>query len=308
MSYFSHATDEQIKWAIMNTGVSSLNEINSLIHVVRNYMKINGFYEVFSIPPRVILSEIQKNGTAILKRKFIDVNSFNTLVTLVRNAEDNRVPERGVDNGLWCATFLETIWCGAFSSDFSAVNNLRVSDIHGDCICIKPSDAAPFEIRCDRKIIQDMIDTANLKAWHRGRITVPIEGDYSDSVFKFERRKKDSNNFKSSFAKRMINISKEYLEYSLSPRNLYVSGLVNRFINGLIEQDSIGFDSFEECLNYVFGVTSSGTKSPSFVLKLISDKLKEFGYTSSFYNLKRYVSGYISDFIPDQSEKPIWIK
>jgi hypothetical protein len=153
-----------------------------------------------------------------------------------------------------------------------------------------------------------MIDTANLKAWHRGRITVPIEGDYSDSVFKFERRKKDSNNFKSSFAKRMINISKEYLEYSLSPRNLYVSGLVNRFINGLIEQDSIGFDSFEECLNYVFGVTSSGTKSPSFVFKLISDKLTEFGYTSSFYNLKRYVSGYVSDFIPDQSEKPIWIK
>lgn len=310
MSFFSDANDEQIIMAIINTGVSSMTEINNLTSVIRNYYAVNNIAKTFSINPKIIFTEIRKSGTAILKRKFIDANSFNALLYLIKSEKFWCVPERGINNGLWYATFLDAIWHGIYSSDFSAIYNLRVSDIHGNYIRVKPEDAPSFECYCDSAILLNMVDTANLKAWYNNSAIVSITGKYDDSIFKFERRKgnENSGNYRFTYNSRLKYISKGFLEYSLTPKNLYISGVVNRITNRLSESDILGFEKYEDYLDYVFGVKSNTTRLQGFVKEIISEELEKTGYSGSFYNLKRYVSGNISDFIPDQSEKPVWIK
>lgn len=99
-----------------------------------------------------------------------------------------------------------------------------------------------YKIKVPEELAKNLKKLSEIDIWERknrfGICKVEMRGIHADSVFKIENRITASNDsYKFTFYAKLRKITKEYLEYSLLPLQLYTSGIMHRIKMELDKND-----------------------------------------------------------------------
>ena len=136
------------------------------------------------------------------------------------------------------------IWHGLYSDDLSVIKNLRSSNIDDDgIVTLQEDNGHSYKLRIPEKLAKDLKQLASINTWQRPNrfsvCNVELRGVYNDSIFKIEHRKTAvDDSYRFSYYSKLRKISKEYLEHSLLPLQLFASGVMHR-IKGELEKNNI---------------------------------------------------------------------
>lgn len=137
-------------------------------------------------------------------------------------------------NALHYQTLIRCIYEGIYSDKMEVFDNLTASSISGNIVMLNDGTET-YKMKIPQKLADDLIELAGINEWemnHRnGSIqTREIAGLYPDSVFKFEAKRLQVNNgtLRYNYYQRLRKIFKEYLDYKIVPRHLYISGMMYR--------------------------------------------------------------------------------
>lgn len=152
-------------------------------------------------------------------------------------------------NALYYQTLFRVIYEGIYCDDMSVIANLRASDIQGNVIELHTDEGYFYKISLPEDLIEDLRELAKSDEWERknryGIFKMKVSGKYLDSCFKIENRKDDSNTtYRFGYYNKLRKITKEYVEYNLSPLQLFVSGIMHRICVELKNNDILIKDAF----------------------------------------------------------------
>lgn len=222
----------QLEQLIINIKPRSPKEIITIVYVLSTYakwlyeqniIKDNNLYEMLQSLDKKLL---WKKCKPMAKSKFISYEQYQRIIKDIATYEEY--------NALYYELLFACIYSGIYSDDLSVLKNLRSSNIGDDGIVVLQKDNGhSYKFKISERLASDLKQLANISIWQRpnrfGICNVEMRGVYSDSVFKIENRSSaSSDSFKFSYYARLRKISKEYIEYSLLPLQLYTSGLMHR--------------------------------------------------------------------------------
>lgn len=222
----------QLQQLIIDTNPRSHKEIITIIYVLSSYAKWlqkqdiikndNAYQILQTIDKRLLWSKCKP----MAKKKFISYEQYKEIIKDIAMFEEY--------NALYYELLFSCIYNGIYNEDLSVIKNLRKSDINDDGILTLHEDNGHiYKFKVSERFALDLKKLADINIWERknrfGTCKVDMRGTYSDSVFKIENRSTASNDsYKFTFYAKLRKITKEYLEYSLLPLQLYTSGLMHR--------------------------------------------------------------------------------
>lgn len=222
----------QMEQLILNASPNSPKEIITIIYVISSYLKYlqeqgiidnDNAYQILQSLDKKLL---WKKAKPFSKKKFISYEQYQRVIKDIATYEEY--------NALYYELLFSCIWFGIYSDDLSVIKNLRSRDIGDDGIIILQEDNGhTYKLKVPEKLASDLKQLASINIWQRrnrfGVCNVDMRGLHSDSVFKIENRSTASNDsFRFTFYAKLRKITKEYLEYSLLPLQLYASGIMHR--------------------------------------------------------------------------------
>jgi hypothetical protein len=235
----------EIEWLILNKKPSSYKEIITIVYVLSSYLKYlqeqgiikndNAYQIVQSIDKRLLWEKAKPQA----KKKFINNEQYQRAVKDIATYEEY--------NALYYELLFSCVYNGIYNDDMSVVKNLRGSDINDDgTVILREDNGHIYKFKVSEKLAKDLKQLANITMWQRpnrfGICNVEMRGVYPDSVFKIESRSTASNDsYKFTFYSKLRKMSKEYIEYSLLPLQLYVSGIMYR-IKVELEKNDISLE------------------------------------------------------------------
>lgn len=166
-----------------------------------------------------------KKAKPSAKKKFISNEQFNRVVHEIGVYEDFNI--------LYYESLFKCIYEGIYNDDLSVIKNLRKSDINDNIITLHEDNGHSYKIKVSDELASELKKLADINIWERrnryGVCKVDMRGVHSDSIFKIEDRKTDSDgSYKFTYYAKLRKIAKEYLEYPLLPLQLYTSGMMHR--------------------------------------------------------------------------------
>lgn len=215
-------------------------------------------------------------------KKFISYDEFQKIYdNILRNEEHN---------ALYQATIFACIYHGIYSDDLSVLKNLRSSDINDDKILLTRDDGTRYYVAVPTELSNNLKQLSEYNSWWRnnryGAYEITINGIYKDSCFKAENRNGTSEYaYRYSYYRILRNISKEYAGRSITPLQIYVSGIMNRISNKLASVDINLEDAFAD---------NNKDKTVSNIIKL---ELSASGYDIEVRNFREIVKGHIDSFV-----------
>jgi hypothetical protein len=235
----------EIEQLILNKKPSSYKEIITIVYVLSSYLKYlqeqgiikndNAYQIVQSIDKRLLWEKAKPQA----KKKFINNEQYQRAVKDIATYEEY--------NALYYELLFSCVYNGIYNDDMSVVKNLRGSDINDDgTVILREDNGHIYKFKVSEKLAKDLKQLANITMWQRpnrfGICNVEMRGVYPDSVFKIESRSTASNDsYKFTFYSKLRKMSKEYIEYSLLPLQLYVSGIMYR-IKVELEKNDISLE------------------------------------------------------------------
>lgn len=239
----------QMEQLVLGVKPNSTKDIITTIYVLSSYVKWlyeqgiidnDNAYQILQGLDKKILWE-KARPTA--KRKFISNEQFKQVIHDIEMYEEF--------NSLYYTTLFQTIYEGLYNDDLSVLKNLRGNDVSEDGVVTAHEDNGhTYKIKVSEKLAKDLKKLSTIDVWQRPNrfsvCNVEMRGLYSDSVFKTENRSTASNDsFKFSYYARLRKIAKEYVECSISPLQLYTSGLMYRIKielkkNGISLEEAFG--------------------------------------------------------------------
>lgn len=235
----------EIEQLILNRQPNSPKEIITVCYVLGTYGKWlqeqgvvnndNLYQMVQSIDKKLLWKKCKPNA----KKKFISGKEYQRVVKDIATYEEY--------NALYYELLFSCIWYGVYSDDLSVIKNLKKSDIdENGTITLNEDNNHTYKIKVPERLARDLKKLADINVWQRpnrfGICNVDMRGVHPDSVFKIENRSSASNDsFRFTFYAKLRKISKEYLEHSLLPLQLYASGIMHRIKNEL-EKNNISLE------------------------------------------------------------------
>lgn len=235
----------EMEHLILNKKPSSYKEIITIVYVLSSYFKYlqeqglikddNAYQIVQSLDKKLLWNKSKPNA----KKKFISNEQFNRVVHEIGVYEEL--------NALYYEALFSCVYYGIYNDDLSVIKNLRSSDIDDSgTVTLHEDNGHTYKIKVPEKLAKDLKQLANIDVWERknrfGICKVNMRGAHSDSVFKIENRSTASNDsYKFTFYAKLRKITKEYLEHSLLPLQLYASGVMHR-IKIELEKNNISLE------------------------------------------------------------------
>lgn len=235
----------ELEQFILDRRPSSQKEIVTVFYILGSYSKWlqdqgltdndNLYQMIMSIDKKLLWKKCKPNA----KKKFISGEEYQRVVKDIAMYEEY--------NALYYELLFGCIWNGIYSEDLSVIKNLRSSDIGDDGIIMLHEDNGhSYKLRVPERFAKDLKQLATISAWQRpnrfGICNVEMRGVYSDSIFKVEHRTTASNgSYRFSFYSKLRKIAQNYLEHSLMPLPLFVSGLMYR-IKAELEKNNISLE------------------------------------------------------------------
>lgn len=273
---------EDIVKVIFEMQPSNIKMITNFTYVFGLYAKYIGDEEAIrkflELDRMVIWNQFKKSG--LKKKRFISNDEFNDLIFNIEMFEEL--------NSDWYSALFRCIYHGVYSEDLSAIKNLRGSDINTDTgeVHYRDDNGNEYTIIIPLSLAEDLLELSNSNSWTRrnryGLFEIETQGLFPDSVFKIENRN-DGNNYRYSYFHRIRKISKEYLDITIKPMNLYVSGIMSRLNDTLVKD---GYD-----LEYVF------LDHPRLSHKVLQDELNNSNYGKDTRYFRQMVVGHLEEFV-----------
>lgn len=190
-------------------------------------------------------------------------------------------------NALYYQLLFQCLYEGIYNNDMSVIKNLRGSQINGNIITLEESNGHKYKLEVSSELCGDLIELSQNNTWERknryGTFKIEIQGEYPDSIFKLENRN-NSQNVKFSYYNKLRKISKEYIEYTLLPMELYISGIMYRLKNIFSEHGITLQEAFKE------------ENKDKRIHQIISEELFRCNYEIEVKNFREIVKGHIDVF------------
>ena len=141
-------------------------------------------------------------------------------------------------NDLYYKTLFMAIYEGMYNKSLTEIKNLRLSDIDLDnnIATLYDDDGNSRKLEISEELKNNLVELSKVNVWYKiqGRSTTPIGryigGEYSDSIFKvLTYNNKDlAKSYKEFYYRRLKVLCDEFLGYSTTPMQIFVSGIINR--------------------------------------------------------------------------------
>lgn len=280
LEQLQNLTTDELTEVIVDLQPNSVRMTTQFIHVIGSYFRFlqddKAIDALNSISRKDLWSKCRQVNPV---KKFISKEEFEDLLFNIETTEELNV--------LFNVSLLSVIFEGIYSEDMSVINNLRASDIHENCVTVRNDNGETYPLFISSKLsdeIQELSLTQTVERRNRfNYFTIPVYGQFPDSVFKLENRESGTN-YRFSYFSRFRKISKDYLDFSLKPRYLFISGMMSR-IKEQLEQNgmTLQFAFIDSPMNRV-------------ACDIIQAELDRCHYSSDRNNLREIVNGFISDF------------
>lgn len=278
----------QIEQLIIDSKPNSPKSIITTIYVLSSYLKWmqeqgiidndNAYQMLQSIDKKLLWKKISPSA----KKKFINEKQYQTAVKDIATYEEY--------NSLYYELLFSCVWYGLYNQDLSVIKNLRRNDIQDDgMVILREDNSHVYRIKVPERLAKDLKKLANINTWQRpnrfGICNVDMRGIHPDSIFKIENRSTASNDsFRFTYYAKLRKISKEYLEYSVLPLQLYASGIMHR-IKVELEKNNI---TLEEAF-----ADNSRNKTAHMI---IEKELIRCNSSFSISNFRELVKGHLDSF------------
>lgn len=222
----------QLEQLIINTKPRSPKEIITIVYVLSSYAKWlqeqyiskdDNLYEMLQSLDKKLLWEKCK---PLAKKKFISYEEYKNIIKDIAMYEEY--------NALYYELLFSCIYHGVYNDDLSVIKNLRKSNINDDgVITLQEDNGHTYKFKIPEKMALDLKKLADINIWERRNrfsvCKVDMRGVYPDSVFKTENRSTASNDsFRFTYYAKLRKISRDYLDHTLLPLQLYASGMAHR--------------------------------------------------------------------------------
>lgn len=235
----------EIEQFILDRKPNSSKEIVTVCYILGSYSKWlleqglvdndNLYRIVNALDKKLLWKKCKPNA----KKKFISEREYKRVIKDIATYEEY--------NALYYELLFSCVWYGIYNDDLSVIKNLRASSIDDDgMVTLQEDNGHSYKLKIPEKLAKDLKQLASINIWERrnrfGVCKVDMRGIYPDSVFKIENRSTASNeSFRFTYYAKLRKIAKEYLEHSLSPLQLYTSGVMSR-IKIELEKNNISLE------------------------------------------------------------------
>lgn len=263
------------------------------ISTITNYMLMYAKYignmamveAVSNVDRKKVLEEIRKDGRS--KKTFISHSVYLELCDNIPDEEYNPLIKKAM---------VMAPYEGIFTPDNSVLTNLRASDIRRSSVIVRPDNADSYEFEISTELASVLLGISKIYTWSKpnkyGVIQAITFGRYHDSCFKIIDRGGVFNeeSLKQSFYKNLRSIGKEYCGYSITPQSLYISGIMHRVCEKMVEN---GFDPKLEFFNNEEHRMRYGARD------ILDEELKRCHYAFSKQSFKNAIEKDIVTFFED---------
>ena len=222
-----------------------------------------------------------KKSKPNVDKKFISHKQYKEIMHDIGVYEDY--------NSLYYQLLFQSVYEGIYSDDMSVVKNLKGSDVDNNVVTLYEDNGHSYKLRITEELAKGLKELSKVDIWERrnryGLCKVEAKGLSSNTVFKIEYRNTDSiGTYRHSYYSRLRKISKEYVERTLTPLQLYVSGIMYRIEKELNKSGILLEEAF----------CDYGRNRKSYTI--ISNELVRCNYSGDVGNFKEMVKGHLDSF------------
>lgn len=280
---YSNCTEQDIINIVSSFNPSCPVSISRICDNIREYALFINDKQLYDLVAKEKEHEIWETIKETYPKKFISYAEFNRIYNEIDSYEEL--------NAVYYKTLFRSIYEGIYNDDMSIIKNLKSSDINGNMVTLYDDSDSSYVIEIHEELAEDLKRLRKINIWERynrlGKTNVNIKGPFPDSCFKVENRKKSEDTlvrYSSSYYRTFKKIAIKYAGYDLTPKSLYISGIVHRIKMKLIEEGL--------SIEYAF---TSRNRDP-IARKIIFDELNKSNISSDIY-FKRIVQKHINNFI-----------
>lgn len=265
--------------AILSTNPKNVKAITTACNVLKKYAKYLGDTHLIRVVDSVDRKKLWEDIKPDKVQKYISHSQFEIICHEIEMYEEH--------NSLYYITLFMAIYDGIYCNDLSVIKNLRTSNIENDKILLTPDDRESYWFNVSKELIDNLRELSEESYWEQnaryGYIQNRLIGRYPDTCFKTVQRK--GTIYEDYFYRtRLRKISDEYVEYPLSPFNLFVSGLMYR-VTEKLKENGIS-------LQEAFSLHNRDKQ----VAEIVSGELVRCRYSNEVKNLRELVVNYIDVF------------
>lgn len=279
---YSNCTSEDLENIILSMQPNSPKAVITICYVLGSYAKYLQNDTLY-----LMVRELDRNSLWIkakpnARKKYISNAVFEDVYNDIGVYEDY--------NGFYLQTLFRCLYEGIYNDDMSVVKNLRASDVNGNIVTLREDNGHSYKLEISTGLAEDLKELGELDTWERrnryGTVKFAIGGLYSDSCFKVENRNgsPQDSNYRYVYYRMLRKIFKDYLEYHVSPSQLYISGIMYRIILKLEEHNISLMEAFIK--NSKNGI----------VTKIIADELVRCNHNITVGNFREMVKGHLEVF------------
>lgn len=222
-----------------------------------------------------------KKSKPNVDKKFISHKQYKEIMHDIGVYEDY--------NSLYYQLLFQSVYEGIYSDDMSVVKNLKGSDVDNNVVTLYEDNGHSYKLRITEELAKGLKELSKVDIWERrnryGLCKVEAKGLSSNTVFKIEYRNTDSiGTYRHSYYSRLRKISREYVERTLTPLQLYVSGIMYRIEKELNKNGILLEEAF----------CDYGRNRKSYTI--ISNELVRCNYSGDVGNFKEMVKGHLDSF------------
>lgn len=231
--------------------------------------------------------ELWEQAKLDAEAKFISHAEYRSVISSIQMSEEY--------NPLYYEVLFRSIYEGIYSDDLSALENLRKCDIEGNVVSICEENGKPHRMKVSDTLARQLQELSAINMWIRpnlhGICEVGMSGLFTDSVFKEEgRQDRIPQALRYSYYKKLREIREKYIGHTLSPKNLYISGVMHR-IKKLLEMNDIS-------LQQAF----SDNSQIDSVRTIIANELMRCNGVMQLDNFIQHVKEHLDIFVNDSTE------
>lgn len=266
--------------AILSTNPKNVKAITTACNVLKKYAKYLGDTHLIRVVDTVDRKKLWEDIKPDEIQKYISHSQYKSICHEIEMYEEH--------NSLYYTTLFMAVYEGIYNADLSVIKNLRIKNIKDDKVLLIPDNGESYWLNVSKELIDNLRELSEESYWEQnaryGYVQNKLIGKYPDVCFKTVQRK--GTVYEDSFYRtRLRKISTDYVEYSLSPFDLFISGMMFRITEKLKEEGI--------SLQEAFSLHNRDKR----VAEIFSDEFNRCRYSNVVRNFRELVVNHLDVFL-----------
>lgn len=271
---------EQLENMFVQLGFNSFNSIISFRTLLKSYSIFINDKPLFNLIRKIDIYRIFELTQGNMKHTYLSQSEFQDVYNAIGAYDEDTF----YYNSVYYQSLFWAVYAGIFNDGLSVLKNLRASDIDGNTITLRDDNGEEWKLDIPKQLVLDFITLVNDSVWRRrnrnGLCEIHTEGLFYDSIFKVDIRSPNSKySYSSTYYTMLRRIAVEYLGYTLAPKNLFISGIINRIKEQYGKSDEL----------FVEGIKTSDPV----LVDIFNQEAKRCHYNIAFWNFRQTIMGRI---------------